>query len=423
MPRLSSLSSRSLTGIGIGGRAIPTSTPANTIVADYNPNTDVWVATSTTGNASTFYAWNGKTWDAKSYPQLYIRNADDFRYYNGYYYVFVRTNSSVFTRDLYRSSDLNSWTLVLATGLSSNWEIYYNPSNGNFVVVGGGGTTTAFTSTDGSTWSSVSLPANASGLRSIGQPAWVGNNIVATNYGSSTDPIYRSVNNGADWTSVATNWAAVSYAGRSYTQDMAYGNGVYVAFVGQGYNATSVSSDGITWPVPVTRSNVPTFGNLIYFSSTKNKFIMTSLTTNDLGVSDDGVDWTLVSTSSVVQRIIEVKGRIYGYSGANTTILDITDVIPQPTTITVTDWEIGFNGVNYIVQITCPDSTGEPYNTLAARSANSTMILLDDGDNGGNITVTCPNAPSVQSFFNRVIFSEVTGYTGVNRTGTSITLN
>lgn len=329
MPLLSSLSSRSLTGIGIGGRTVPTSTPTNTVLADYNPTADVWVATSLTGSASSYSAWNGSSWDTKSYPQLYIRNPDDFRYYNGFYYVFVRTNSSVFTRDLYRSSDLNSWTLVLATGLSSNWEIHYNPSNGNFVVVGGGSTTTAFTSTNGSTWTSVSLPANASNLRSIGESAWVGNSIVATNYGSSTDPIYRSADNGANWTSVATNWATDSYAGRSFTQDMAYGNGIYVAFVGQGYNATSVSGNGITWSVPVTRSNVPAFGNLIYFSSIKNKFIMTSLTTNDLGVSDDGVNWTLVSTSSVVQRILEAKGRIYGYTGANTTISDITDVIPN----------------------------------------------------------------------------------------------
>jgi hypothetical protein len=326
MPRLSNLSSRSLTGIGITARPAPTSTPTGTIVADYNPVADVWVATATAGNASSFSAWNSASWDTKSYPQLYIRNQGDFRYYNGFYYVFVRTNSSVFTRDLYRSSDLNSWTLVQATGVNSNWEPYYNPVNGNFLALSD--TTTAFTSSNGSTWTTVTLPANATNLKSIGQPVWVDNTIIATNYSSSTDPIYRSTDNGANWTSVATNWVSAAYANRNFTQDIAYGNSVYVAFIGQGTNATSVSSDGVTWPVPTTRSNLPAFGNLIYFSSIKNKFIITALNTNDLGVSADGVNWTLVSTSSNVQRIIEAKSRIYGYSVSNTTILDITDLIP-----------------------------------------------------------------------------------------------
>lgn len=91
-----------------------------------------------------------------------------------------------------------------------------------------------------------------------------------------------------------------------------------------------------------------------------------------------------------------------------------------PTTLTVNNWEVGFNSVTYIVQITCPDNTGIEYTTLSNLPAGTTMILR--GSPVGDITVVAPNAPTMQPVFNRVIFSGVTGYAGINRVGTEILL-
>lgn len=89
-----------------------------------------------------------------------------------------------------------------------------------------------------------------------------------------------------------------------------------------------------------------------------------------------------------------------------------------PTALTVDQWELGLAGPNYIVQVTCPNNTGAPYTTLAAIPAGTLLTLR--GSPAGDITVTTTAAPSLTPLLNRVVFQNVTGYVGVNRTGTTI---
>lgn len=75
-----------------------------------------------------------------------------------------------------------------------------------------------------------------------------------------------------------------------------------------------------------------------------------------------------------------------------------------PGLLTVTSWELGRVSTNPpFVQISTP-AGGAAYNTLAARTAGSQMILLPQ-----NITVTCTTAPAAFSGLNRVTFSDLTG--------------
>lgn len=179
----------------------------------------------------------------------------------------------------------------------------------------------------------------------------------------------------------------------------AYANGIY-------YWTTNSISGTITAADFVGSANTGSF-TITNGSGTISRTVLADVTT----------EGTEIFTISVREN--STGGNIIATS-ANVTIVDTSLTDPN---ITVNNWEIGLaGGSNYIVQITCPNNTSPPFTTLAARLAGSQMILLDDGNNGGNITVTCPNAPTTLSMLNRVTFSGVTGYAGVNRTGTQITL-
>ncbi|GAB4030467.1 T9SS type A sorting domain-containing protein [Spirosoma jeollabukense] len=112
--------------------------------------------------------------------------------------------------------------------------------NGLYVVVGDN--STILTSPDGNTWTAryVYTPSPVA-LRGV---TYSGNQFVAVGYGG----IVLTSPNGLNWTMRQTNSGAA-------LEDVAYGNGKYVAVGGYPSNAKLTSTDGITWT-----SQLPGYG-------------------------------------------------------------------------------------------------------------------------------------------------------------------
>lgn len=307
--------------------------PTGYSLATFNTDTNTLIATYTSGNGtlSTYYSLTlgDASWTARTLPQAYVYNAYNFVYLKGYYYAFTIMGSgpSIYTRDIYRSADLSSWTKVWSSGLNANWAITINSTTGYMLATCGFNRTAAATSTDGVNWTPVTLSASSSiNYRN----AWNSSTIIAPNYGNTTDYLYRSANNGSTWTSVAntSNWASSG----QYVTDAAYGNGRFVAFVSQGNNQTSVSTDdGVTWSALGTRSfNGGAYAVTMAFNSTKNKFIIPMYTLGNtppwyVNTSTDGINWTETTLPSQYTKVTVFLNQIFGQTA--TTLEEISSLI------------------------------------------------------------------------------------------------
>jgi hypothetical protein len=340
MPRLSSFSSRGLTGIGIITaiaapipEIVPTSTPANQIITAWDPRTNSMITRPTGFSVTEFFVSNGDTWQSRTLPQLYLPQTSNIQYINGHVYAFVRTDSATFTRDLYRSTDYQNWNLVFSPGINSNWRVDVNVDTGRLLATSGLGTTVAATSTDGSGWTLVNLPAAAADLR-FGNKGWNGATIVASNSGNSSEHLYRSTDNGANWSPVATSttWSSVAQNIRQLTQSVANSGSRFIALLGQGARHMSISTDdGATWTIPQVNTQWAEFASQIFFSKVKNKFIVTNAGSNAnvVSYSTDGEfgNWSTTSTLSAnVNIIVESSAKVYG-SSVGGDIVDLTDLI------------------------------------------------------------------------------------------------
>lgn len=128
-------------------------------------------------------------------------------------------------------------------------------------------------------------------------------------------------------------------------------------------------------------------------------------------------------TASTASSVDVICSGVLNDLGGNATVpAPVNASLPAGNLITVNLWELGRVSTNPFLQIACPNNSGPPYTTLAARSAGSQILLLPQ-----NITVTCTTAPLTQSFLNRVNFNDLTGAgipggTGVLATGTQMIL-
>jgi hypothetical protein len=116
-------------------------------------------------------------------------------------------------------------------------------------------------------------------------------------------------------------------------------------------------------------------------------------------------DVVQVQSSTATSIDAMVSGLLNDFNPSATVPAPVVPVTPG--LLTVNNWELGRvpNITSPVfVQIACPNNTGAPYTTLAARTAGSQMILLPQ-----NITVTCPTAPSLLPSLNRVTFTDLTG--------------
>ena len=185
------------------------------------------------------------------------------------YYIEPRTT---FTDPAFTQTNSSS---VQSAGAGNSWKAVGYGQN-YFMALPNTGQAAAG-SIDGSTWTSITMPASLSwtGI-AYGNGYWVA---VAT----GTATAYVSKNNGANWTSVtlpsSTTWNSI-----------AYGNGIFV--VTSSNTATAVSTNfGASWSSG-TMTNIGA-GTVVYGLG---KFVYVATAGTNYNSSTDGVTWTPYTT-------------------------------------------------------------------------------------------------------------------------------
>lgn len=164
--------------------------------------------------------------------------------------------------------------------------------NGKWVAVGNFGKTS--TSTDGTTWSTVTTVGNTRHLEDVtyGNGLWMAVGVSASN--SVSPCIYKSTD-GVTWTAVFNGPSTGYYK----LFDVTYAEGMWVA-VGKTHTSVLLctSPDGTNWTVKSTgitgayQLNEVAYGN--------NKWIATSTSQQLVVSTDNGSTWTAGSTGTVV---------------------------------------------------------------------------------------------------------------------------
>ncbi len=205
----------------------------------------------------------------------------------------VAYGNGEFVGIVYGSNGANA-SVVSSDGIS--WQPYYGLefanwqmirySNGKFIAAANGGL--AAISTDGKTWSNVSIPSTTGTLSFI--YAASGNNTVvltAISQTSQESQLTVSTDGGNTW-SLQTMPSLRAWLGISY------GNGVFVSVPFAG-NVSAVSPDGVTW----TQYNLPSTQNWSDVSFGNGAFV--AVGGGVYAVSPDGINWTQYTVPNSMQ--------------------------------------------------------------------------------------------------------------------------
>jgi hypothetical protein len=171
------------------GGALPSAAAWNLI--EFGNGTFVTVASGSTSSA--YSTDNGTTWNPVALPAT--GTWTDLKYRNG---KFILIGSG--TRDIYTSTNGQSWSTVsLALPSTAAWASIswasMGGANGTWVVVPSTGTASAYSTDNGATWTSTTLPASANWLIGGGKAAWDGRQmfialtVLSTNAAFSFDGI------------------------------------------------------------------------------------------------------------------------------------------------------------------------------------------------------------------------------------------
>ena len=224
---------------------------------------------------------NGTTWinvSIASYPCVQAGNG---------YFVAVAPMNFTTGSTAYYSTNGSSWTSTSLLA-STYWGSLASNGTGTWVATQyqSANTTAAISTNNGTSWSSMTAPASRPNNVFYGNGIWVMGN------GSSTT-IYTS-SNGTSWTAYTSAVSTNGSNGRP--NNGAYGNGVWVVCpIGQTTSAYSYSTNGTSWLAGTSLNtgydwSAVIFGNgyfQVYFN------ISTSNAIPNWGYSSNGTTWTM----------------------------------------------------------------------------------------------------------------------------------
>ncbi len=327
------------------------------------------------------------------------------------------------------STDGITWTDVSLPAANSWSAVTYG--NGKFVAVGWD---KAAYSTDGITWNVCTLPANA-----IWQTVTYGNGKFVTV--SRRPASSSSITNVAAYSTDGITWTASTMPSNQNWLQVTYGNGKFVAVGANNGNwVGAYSSNGITWTASAVGGN-PGYNSLIYGG---NRFLAVGAG-NLFNYSTDGINWIAASMPSSNNWISVTYGNdvfvaianssnIAAYSTNGTTwttvnlptsnsryamcfgdnkfiaiALDSAEITVSTDGITWTTSTPNTSGtVTVPAGISTISLTGQGAPGVAGTSVNSNLI----NNTGGGVSVTLPD---VQNSGNGVFGN---GVFVVNATGT-----
>ncbi len=218
-------------GITWTARTLPASAAWSSITYGVVNNIGYWVAVAR--NASAFaYSTNGTSWTASgSVDSGEPWDWCDVAFGNGRFVAVAESDSSSTRRAVSTDGGI-TWT----AGNISSGAVAIAYGGTRFVVVEGNFSNAAAYSTDGVTWTTATLPANADSTESDWRDVAFGNNrfvAIADNAAQVAISL-----NGITWSSaqlpISADWRRVTY-----------GNGLFVALAEN--NVAASSPDGITW--------------------------------------------------------------------------------------------------------------------------------------------------------------------------------
>jgi hypothetical protein len=251
-------------------------------------NNDLWVAVGKSG-ISIAYSYDGITWTSGTgaiitniaYGVAYGKDGSG----NGLWVATGNGGNTIVT-----SSNGINWTGRGNLFTNTGTKVTYGKDgsgNGLWVVVGTGtaGGSHIVTSTNGVTWTNVSYANSGSIYNSANAVAYgkdgSGNGLWVLAGYSGSAYIYSSVN-GTSWTYRFN----VGGSGTSYA--ITYGNGLWVAYAGNGTNI-ALSNDGINWTRYTISGSINPITSLVY---NNGLWVATGSGTNTIATSLDGINWT-----------------------------------------------------------------------------------------------------------------------------------
>ena len=281
-------------------------------------------ASSTPSAPGTWVECQGQVFDKTAYPELYSQIGDikaipKFTLkstipYSGYGVAIINSLYVIGAiRGVYTSPDGVTWTYKYL-GIASDWLRKVKVVNGICVCL----STSSFIkiSTDGLTWTSITVPVNDRPMMDITYCSNLGKYVILStnNYGATSSNcttwtgmqtgLYDNISsmcsspdlfvgttstglqtssNGTTWTPRASNFSA------SYIYCSAYGNG---SFVAAGSVSTIVkSADGITWSL-ANSINSPSDISTMAFG---NGMFIAAGAKNNMQASYNGTDWMFIS--------------------------------------------------------------------------------------------------------------------------------
>ena len=246
------------------GGALPTESQWTSVAS----NGIVYVAVGLALN-TVAYSTDAQTWLTASLPfsGLWSR----VRYVNGQFIAFAEQGKAA------RSSDGLTWSSITMPVTNVDWrDVAYG--GGKYVAVANGGTAAA-TSTDGISWTAQTLPEGAewNSIR-YGKGKFV---VAAQSDSTITNLVYSTTGLTGSWTIGSVPSGIVA---------LAYGNNRFIAIAGGyvGANSAYNSVDGITWSSAVT---IPT-ANWQDITYGQGLFVAVASGTNSIITTQDGITWT-----------------------------------------------------------------------------------------------------------------------------------
>jgi len=311
-------------------------------VADTGLNNNLWnditwgevgggtfVAVSNDGANKIATSTDGETWTARTEPTSHVMRSVTFG--NGIF-IAVGDNGVIDGRVLRSDDGGITWTDKTAVSLN-NWRSV-TFGNGHFMAVAKTGTgDRAMTSTDGLTWITIATPAdNNWEAVAFGNGKFVGVSNTGSGDRVMTLPLIEVsvLELVEDVPEVLGAWASETSSEDNTWNDIAFGNGLYVAVAGDGTNRVMSSPDGVTWTNRTAAEANDWRG--ITFGGGQFVAVATS-GTNQVMTSPDGITWTARSmTSSDWRSVTFGDGTFVAISRTS-----LPDVATSPDGITWTD--------------------------------------------------------------------------------------
>jgi len=227
----------------------------------------------------------------------------------GKMWVFGGNTGSADLADMYSSTDGNTWTAVTLTGdaISARSGQTMLVSGSTMYIIGGSNNTDVYASTDGIAWTRQTSSASfLSGLSGYSAVALGGNLYVVGGETSAglTNAVWKSTDGGVTWSSVTQSFpfsARRGFAATTYNSEIWLAGGITNLNINQAASDLWHSPDGATW-YQVTQGTFSARSDLTLNVFDNRLWVIGGVASgtrkNDVYYSTNGMSWTSVLSSA-----------------------------------------------------------------------------------------------------------------------------